>query len=213
MNLTAEREAYLRSSQEATYGPRMKSRQMDAQAMASASDMDPPRPDPTRMRQAMGAFASGVTIITGFDEDQPVGFACQSFASVSLDPPLVLFCADHRGLSWQRIVDNGSFCVNVLGADQIHICDRFGSSRGTKFEGLAWERSRWNTPALPRVLMRAHAEVEAVHKAGDHDIVVGRVLEVEVLDEDRPLLFYRGKLGLPGGETHPAPSTWDVGWG
>lgn len=151
---------------------------------------------PAEMRHAMSHFATGVTVVTGLDDDGPVGFACQSFASVSLEPPLVLFCADHRGRAWPRIRRTGRFAINVLREDQTDLCDRFGSSRGARFEGLGWERSRWDTPALPRVLLRVHAEIDDVHVAGDHDVVIGRVVELECLDDDRPMLFYRGAFGI-----------------
>ncbi|AHD22622.1 flavin oxidoreductase [Rhodococcus pyridinivorans SB3094] len=153
-------------------------------------------PGPDEMRRAMGRFASGVTVVTGLDEDGPTGFACQSFASVSLEPPLLLFCADHRGRAWPRIRRVGRFTVNVLGADQSDLCARFGSSRGPKFDGLHWELSRWDTPSLPDVLLRVHASVEDVHVAGDHDVVIGRVAELECVGDRSPMVFYRGAFGL-----------------
>ena len=166
------------------------------------------------MRAAMSCFATGVTVVTGLAGDEPVGFACQSFASVSLDPPLVLFCADHRGRSWPRIRTSGRFTVNVLGEDQVDLCNRFGSSRGRRFDELDWAPSRWSTPSLPDVLMRVHAEVEEVHVAGDHDVVIGRVRELETPRADRPLLFFRGTFGVET-PTVVAPSRWGYGdrWG
>src|SRR5690606_1583435 len=158
--------------------------------------MDPPAP--AEFRRAMGMFASGVTVITGLDGAEPVGFTCQAFASVSLRPPLILFCADHRGRSWPRIRKSGRFCVHVLGEDQVDLCDRFGSSRGKRYEGLRWRLSRWGAPVLDGVLLRVHAEVADVHVAGDHDVVIGRVLQVEPVTEQPPMIFYRGKLGLDG---------------
>lgn len=171
-------------------------------------------PTPTRMRAAMGSFATGVTVVTGLDEAEPVGFACQSFASVSLTPPLVLFCADHRGRTWPRIRTSGRFAVNVLGEDQQDLCNRFGSSRGRRFEELDWESSPWRTPSLPDVLMRVHAEVVDVHVEGDHDVVIGRVLGLETPREGRPLLFYRGEFGVER-PVAPAPYPWGFGdrWG
>lgn len=168
--------------------------------------------EPTRdaMRAAMGAFASGVAVVTGMDGEEPVGFACQSFASVSLDPPLVLFCADHGGRSWPRIREQRRFSVNVLGDYQVEVCNRFGSSKGAKFAGLGWSMSDWGTPSLPEVLMRVHCEVEDVHVAGDHDVVIGRVLELESPSAGRPLLFFRGKFGVET-PTMDAPGRW--GWG
>lgn len=169
-------------------------------------------PTPLEMRAAMGSFASGVTVVTGHGPDGPVGFACQSFASVSLEPPLILFCADHRGRAWPLIKESGRFTVNVLGEDQRELCNRFGSSRGEKYEGLDWTTSAWGTPSLPGVLMRVHAEVHSVHVEGDHDVVVGRVLELENSDADeRPMLFFRGRFGIEDLHAQVAPSLW--GWG
>lgn len=155
-------------------------------------------PSPEEMRQHLGAFATGVTVITSQDADGPVGFACQSFSSLSLSPPLVLFCVDEHSRSWPRIRAAGTFCVNVLAEDQQELCGRFGSKDGQKFDGLDWEASPWGAPTLPDVLLRIHADVDAVHPAGDHDIVVGRVRELEQPREARPLIFYRGRFGVDG---------------
>jgi len=151
---------------------------------------------PAEMRSALGQFASGVTVVTGMDEQGPIGFACQSFASVSLDPPLILFCADHRGRSWPRLRESGRFTVNVLNEEQADLCTRFGSRDGRKFDGLECETSKWSTPSLPGVLMRVHAEVHEVHTAGDHDVVIGRVLELETVVQKSPMIFFRGKFGI-----------------
>lgn len=188
---------------------------MTAESPPLAGGTEVPAPTPQEMRAAMGAFATGVTVITGMDESGPAGFACQSFASVSLEPPLVLFCADHRGRTWPRIRAAGRFCVNVLAEDQTDLCTRFGSSTGEKFQGLRWEPSRWGTPVLPGVLMRAHAEVVQVHVAGDHDVVIGRVLELERPREGRPLIFFQGRFGIADTPpAPPAPGLWDLydGW-
>lgn len=168
-------------------------------------------PTPVEMRQAMGSFASGVTVITGGVDGEPVGFACQSFSSVSLDPPLVLFCADHRGRAWPAIKQSGLFTVNVLGEHQTDLCNRFGSSRGEKFTGLEWTESPIGTPSLPDVLMRVHAEVYNVLVAGDHDVVVGRVIHLESPVDERPMLFFRGRFGVEDQHEYIAPDLW--GWG
>jgi flavin reductase (DIM6/NTAB) family NADH-FMN oxidoreductase RutF len=170
-------------------------------------------PSPQEMRRAMGAFASGVTIVAGIDGGEPVGFACQSFASVSLEPPLILFCADHRGRAWPRIRNSGRFNVSVLAEDQGDLCARFGSSRGSKFDGLAWYESPWGTPVIEGVLLRVHCYVHDVHVAGDHDVVIGRVIAIDLpAAEYRPMLFFRGGFGLGTGEpTIQAPDLW--GWG
>ena len=171
-------------------------------------------PSPQEMRHAMSSFASGVTIVTGQDDDGPTGFACQSFASVSLTPPLVLFCADHRGRAWPRIRTSGRFTVNVLAEDQTGLCGRFGSSTGLKFDGLDWTTSAFGTPSLPDVLCRVHAEVHAVHTEGDHDVVIGRVLALETPRADAPLIFYKGRFGTDGHTVHVPPNLfgWDDCW-
>jgi flavin reductase (DIM6/NTAB) family NADH-FMN oxidoreductase RutF len=153
------------------------------------------RPTPDEMRHALGHFATGVTIVTGYAHGgEPVGFACQSFASVSLHPPLVLFCADHRGRSWPRMRDDGRFTVNVLRHEQRDLIERFGSTAGSRFVGLGWAASVRGGPSLPDVLMRIHCAVEQVHVAGDHDVVTGRVLDLEDGVPGRPMLYYRGRF-------------------
>ncbi|MEV6162197.1 flavin reductase family protein [Streptomyces sp. NPDC052052] len=180
----------------------------------SAPEAAPEHVDPTplQMRRTMGTFASGVTVVTGIGPDgDPVGFACQSFASVSLEPALVLFCADHRGRAWPRIRESGRFTVNILAAEQTDLCSRFGSSKGLKYEGLEWELSRWGTPSLPGVLTRVHADVYDVHTAGDHDVVVGRVLGLEDVTDREPMLFFRGGFGVESPTDIVVPDLW--GWG
>src|SRR5699024_2625060 len=111
--------------------------------------------------------------------------------------------------AWPRIRGAGKFCVNVLSEQQTDLCARFGSRTGLRYEGLDWTHSRWDTPALPRVLLRVHAEVENVHSSGDHDVVIGRVLELESASEQRPLLFFRG-----GFSVDPRPDqAWIAEWG
>ncbi|MGI5467100.1 flavin reductase family protein [Streptomyces sp. CA-132043] len=160
-------------------------------------------PTPRQMR-ALGTFATGVTVVTGLDGSEPVGFTCQTFASVSLAPPLVLFCAGHEGRSWPRIRAAGRFTVNVLAEDQVELSTRFGSRTGRKYEGLGWDPSRWGTPSLPGVLLRVHAEIADVYGAGDHDVVIGRVLALEPGREARPLLYLRGQFVRT--TTAPPPS-------
>lgn len=146
------------------------------------------------MRRVMGHFASGVTIITGTHEGKPVGFACQSFTSVSLDPPLVLFCPAHTSTTWPLIQAAGSFSVNVLAEDQIELCKKFAVSGGDKFDGLAWHETEWG-PSLDGVLATVHCTVEQVHAAGDHDVVIGRVRRLVTHREVGPLLFFKGQFG------------------
>lgn len=154
--------------------------------------------EPAEMRRVMGHFASGVTIVTGMADGTPVGFACQSFTSVSLDPPLVLFCPAHSSSTWPLIQAAGAFSVNVLAADQTELCKGFAVSGGDKFEGLAWTQTEWG-PSLDGVLATVHCTIDQVHPAGDHDVVIGRVQQLVTHREVGPLLFFKGQFGL----------TWD----
>jgi flavin reductase (DIM6/NTAB) family NADH-FMN oxidoreductase RutF len=147
------------------------------------------------MRRVLGSFATGITVVTGMGIDGPVGFSCQSFASVSLEPPLVLFCPAHTSRSWPLIRDSGKFCVNVLADDQEDLCMRFATSGGDKFGGLDWHETEWG-PSLDGVLSTVLCDVDAVHPAGDHDIVIGRVRELVLHRSAAPLVFYRGTFGL-----------------
>ena len=151
--------------------------------------------DPSEMRRVLGSFATGVVVVTGEVDGAPVGFACQSFASVSLDPPLVLFCPAHTSRSWPRIRDSGRFAINVLAADQREVCAQFATSGADKFAGVAWSPTAFG-PAIGGTLASVLCTVEQVHEAGDHDIVVGRVQELVTHREDGPLLFFRGGYGL-----------------
>ncbi len=147
------------------------------------------------MRRVLGQFATGVTIVTGADDGEPVGFACQSFTSVSLDPPLVLFCPAHTSRSWPRIRSGGVFSVNVLADDQLDVCKAFAASGGDKFDGLLWHQTPWG-PSIDGVLATVHCDIEAVHPAGDHDVVLGRVRHLVMHRDSAPLLFFRGQFGL-----------------
>jgi flavin reductase (DIM6/NTAB) family NADH-FMN oxidoreductase RutF len=153
--------------------------------------------EPGEMRRVLGMFATGVTIVTGSDDGEPVGFACQSFTSVSLDPPLVLFCPAHTSASWPRIRKEGVFSVNVLADDQLDLCKTFATTGQDKFADVAWHETPWG-PSLDGVLATVHCEVEAVHPAGDHDVVIGRVRRLVTHREAGPLLFFRGQFGLEG---------------
>lgn len=163
--------------------------------------------DPRAFRNAMGQFCTGVTIITTTDDDAPVGFACQSFAALSLDPPLVLFCPTKLSRSWQAIEASGRFCVNVLSETQKSVCARFGSKEPDKFSGIDWEPSPLGSPVISRALAHIDCTVASVHDGGDHFVVFGAVHSLSEVSETkpRPLLFYRGDYtGIEPDKTTPA---------
>ncbi len=155
-----------------------------------------PAADGARFRQVLGHFATGVTVITAATPEGPVGMCVGSFSSVSLDPPLVQFCAGEQSTSWPRIQAAGHYCVNVLGDDQEGVARVFAGKGDDKFSGMGWRpAARTGAPVLSDVLAWIDCEIEAVHSAGDHWIVVGRVLDLEIGHEGGPLVFFRGGFG------------------
>jgi 3-hydroxy-9,10-secoandrosta-1,3,5(10)-triene-9,17-dione monooxygenase reductase component len=166
--------------------------------MTAAPDLSRPgfEPEPRRFRQVLGHFCTGVTVVTTADDDGPAGFACQSFSAVSLEPPLVLFCPSRTSVTWPRIERAGHFCANVLSADQRDLARVFavsGSTGTDKFAEVRWSPSPSGAPILEGVLTWVACTVEAVHEAGDHHVVLGRVIELGECRAGPPLLFYRGR--------------------
>jgi 3-hydroxy-9,10-secoandrosta-1,3,5(10)-triene-9,17-dione monooxygenase reductase component len=148
--------------------------------------------DAHEFRRALGHFCTGVTVIATMDGAQPVGFACQSFAALSLDPPLVLFCPGKASQTWPRIEAAGYFCVNVLAHSQRDVSAVFGRAGTDKFAATGWSPAPSGAPVLDGVLTWIDCAVESVRDGGDHWIVVGRVSALGEQDNQRPLLFYRG---------------------
>ncbi|MFD6972903.1 flavin reductase family protein [Streptomyces sp. NPDC059979] len=154
---------------------------------------------PAEFRSVLGNFASGVTVITappGEDEGGPAGFACQSFASLSLDPPLVTFMVARTSTTWPRIARAGVFCVNILGAEQGALCRSFAVSGADKFAGVSHTPAPvTGSPQLDAVPAWIDCRIQAVHTGGDHLIVVGRVVAMGAAGEGEPLLFHKGRFG------------------
>ncbi|MGW1029037.1 flavin reductase family protein [Streptomyces sp. NPDC002577] len=151
--------------------------------------------DSAEFRRVLGHFCSGVTVITSIDDGAPVGFACQSFQSLSLEPALVAFSAGRMSTTWPRIQASGRFCVNILGAEQEQLCHGFAVSGGDKFNGVGWRPSPSGMPLLDGSLAWIDCVIDVVHEGGDHQIVVGRVEALDAPREGRPLLFFRGGFG------------------
>lgn len=151
--------------------------------------------DPQSYREALGLFASGVTIISGVDGEGPVGFTCQSFYSVSLEPPLVSFSVMANSTSYPRIRDSGRFAVNVLSHEQRHISNQFAKHGTDKWAGISWSPSAAGNPVIDDTLMWLDCRIQQQHRSGDHDIVVGRVLALGApgVHTAQPLLFFNGR--------------------
>jgi 3-hydroxy-9,10-secoandrosta-1,3,5(10)-triene-9,17-dione monooxygenase reductase component len=163
-------------------------------------DLPGEEPEPTtidgaRFRQVLGRFATGVTVVTGMAGGEPVGLAVNSFTSVSLEPALVAFCVATASRTWPRLRSAGTFCVNILAEDQEALSRAFAGRPPDRFLGVGWRPGPSGAPILAGGLAWIDCRVDAEHDAGDHVIVVGRVRELDVGHEGRPLVFYRGGYG------------------
>jgi flavin reductase (DIM6/NTAB) family NADH-FMN oxidoreductase RutF len=147
------------------------------------------------LREAMGHFATGVTVITSVDEDgQPVGTTANAVTSLSLDPPLVLACFDLGSVTLQAIRGHGAFVVNVLAAPQQHLSRNF-ARRGfaAAWDGVRHRCGPTGSPRLEDVLAVLECTLEHSLPGGDHEIIVGRVQHAETsAAPGAPLVFFRG---------------------
>ena len=153
--------------------------------------------DGHEFRRVLGHYPTGVTVVTAACPGEPEGMTIGSFASVSLDPPLVAFCPGHDSDAWARMRHMGSFCVNVLGDDQAGLSVTFASKTEDRFDGLSTRVETTGAPVIDGCLAWIDCLVHAIHTAGDHDIVVGRVVALGTADgaagsEAGPLVFFKG---------------------
>mgnify|MGYP003712026671 CR=1 FL=1 len=152
--------------------------------------------DSATFRRVLGHYPTGVCVVTASAEDgAPVGMVVGSFTSVSLDPPLVAFFPAKSSGSWPRIQQIGRFCVNVLASDQQPLCRQLAAPGPDKFAGVSHRVSDNGSPIIDNVVAWIDCSLHAVHEAGDHYIVLGEVVALEVERPDRPLLFFQGNYG------------------
>ena len=145
-------------------------------------------------RDALGHFATGVAVVTAPCEGDPIGMTVNSFTSVSLDPPLVLFSAARTLLGLQKLLDAPSFGINVLRDEQIELSNRFAKAASEKWAGLSFDIGpRLGCPLIQSALARFECLPYANYDAGDHILIVARVVAFEIAGPGAPLLFFRGK--------------------
>ena len=174
-----------------------------------------PSDDPEALRAArhfrdvLGRFATGVTVVTSISNGEPVGMTCQSFCSVSLSPPLVLFCPAKTSRAWPLMRQAGFFCVNVLASHQSELSDAMATKGDRKYDDVGWSPAKSGAPLLDGVVGYVDCTVERVHEAGDHYVVIGRVQDLgfgadpAAGSETEPLTFYRGRYGTVGPPAQP----------
>lgn len=147
---------------------------------------------PNQLRNVLGHFATGLTIITAATPNGPVGFTCQSFASLSLDPALVTFSPARTSSTWPLLRAAGRFTINILPAEHQHLSSQFARSGTDKFAGVGYTASPLGNPVLDQALAWVDCELHQEYDGGDHTIVVGSVQTLEARAGAEPLLFYKG---------------------
>ncbi|MDO8606285.1 MAG: flavin reductase family protein [Phaeospirillum sp.] len=162
--------------------------------------------DSRSFRKALGCFASGVTVITALNPETkaPVGVTVSSFSSLSLDPPLVMFCLGNKTSSIGAFKDFGHFVVNILSETQRDLSIRFASRTENKWAGVAWEQWNSGAPILPNCLTNLECSLERIVDGGDHQIFIGRVEKIKHQEGGSPLIYFRGsylELGPPSSLT------------
>jgi flavin reductase (DIM6/NTAB) family NADH-FMN oxidoreductase RutF/DNA-binding IclR family transcriptional regulator len=151
---------------------------------------------PHWFRKVLGQYPTGVCAVTSVSGgDTPVGMTVGSFTSVSLDPPLVAFFPDKGSTSWPKIQSSGRFCVNILSEDQEAVCRQIASKLPRKMDAIAHRISPHGNPVIDSVVAWIDCEIASVTEAGDHFVVLGRVLQLEIENPSLPLLFFRGGYG------------------
>jgi flavin reductase (DIM6/NTAB) family NADH-FMN oxidoreductase RutF len=168
-----------------------------APSPAVADDLRPGDPrDPGELRRALGWFATGVTIATTLDaEGAPVGLTCNSFNSVSLEPPLVLWSLGRASLSRPAFERSRTFAINVLPAGRTELARLFSRAGADKWAGVEWTTGLEGVPRLPQALAVFECRVRERFQGGDHLIFLGEVAHMASREEGEPLLFLRGRFG------------------
>ena len=151
--------------------------------------------EPFTFREALGHYASGITVITSCIDGEPVGFTCQSFYSVSMSPPLVSFSVMSSSASYPKIRQAGRFAVNILSGEQVRISNQFARKGADKWHGVEWQESPLGNPVIAGSLHWLDCDIHAEHTAGDHLIVIGEVkaLNLQETAATQPLLYFKGQ--------------------
>jgi flavin reductase (DIM6/NTAB) family NADH-FMN oxidoreductase RutF len=146
-------------------------------------------------RTALGSFPTGVAVVTATSGSAPIGITVNSFTSVSLEPPLVLWCIDCKSDRYHIFTEADGYTISVLGTGHEHVSSRLAKQGAHKLDGIELRPTQLGPPALADALAVFECSREAVHEGGDHAILVGRVLRFHRQDAGPPLVFFKGKYG------------------
>ncbi len=145
----------------------------------------------SQLRQAFGTYATGVTIITCLHNGSPVGFTANSFTTVSLQPPLILFCIGRNRESFSAIHSAANFCINVLSSTQKALSNLFARSGQSKWEGVAYDSDASGNPMFPEAAAIFSCRQTSVIDAGDHALILGEVMDYRHRKDAAPLIYCR----------------------
>lgn len=160
--------------------------------------------DTRELRDALGTFATGITIVTALDQaGAPIGFTANSFTSVSLDPPLVLVCIAKSAAGYGAFISADAYCVTVLSNHQRDISNAFAKRGVDKFDGVSWTCGDTGAPILKGGLAHFECAMHQAVDAGDHAILIGRVIDFATSDQ-QPLCYHRGMYAALAPE-YPKP--------
>jgi 3-hydroxy-9,10-secoandrosta-1,3,5(10)-triene-9,17-dione monooxygenase reductase component len=168
-----------------------------------------------QMKEVVGHFPTGVVVVTGVDGTEPIGLTCQTFVSLSLVPPLVAVCPSRGSVTWPRLRELESFCINILAEDQEHLSGGFARTGSDKFASVGWRAAPSGAPVLDGACAWIDCRPWSEYDGGDHTIVVGEVTALGTEPGRRPLLFHRSAYGISrGAPSEPfsldtSPTEWD----
>lgn len=149
-------------------------------------------------RDALGRFPTGVALVTLMNEGCALAMTVNSFASVSLDPPLILWSVDHKSSRYEIFRDTPRFAVNVLAADQEKLSNACAKNQELDASGASWQAGAGGAPLVKDCVARFECALEAIHPAGDHDIIVGRVSGFDMPRSAPALVFHRSAYAKAG---------------
>ncbi len=148
--------------------------------------------DKKALREVFGRFATGICIATCFNENTPIGMTINSFSSVSLEPPLIMFCIAKTSHSLESFKNTNQFAINILGSNSEELSRRFAKHINNKYDGIEWQNID-NTPFLNGNIGFIICEQYNFIEAGDHYILIGKVLKTMLNNESDPLLYFKGQ--------------------
>ena len=150
-----------------------------------------------KLRHTLGRFATGVAVVTtSSDDNQPSGLTINSFSSVSLDPPLILWSLARSSECLDDFQARRGFAINILSADQTELCNRFASAHDDRFQGVSWTASTYGLPVLNDIAALLICETHAVHDGGDHEIYLGKVIS-HANSKNAPMVYANGAITRP----------------